>query len=255
MISALAALFGAVFIQIGTNLANDYFDFIKGADSVDRIGPTRVTQSGLVSPSETKTAAVVAFGLAFLIGIYLVTRGGWPIVIIGLSSILCGVIYTAGPFALGYKGLGDLFVLIFFGPVAVGGTYYVQTFSINWQVLAAGIAPGLISVAILTVNNLRDVKSDSLAGKKTLSVRFGVSFSKSEFVIAIFLAAITPLVIWRISDSHYPASATILLLPLAMPAFKKVLSGQSGAELNGVLVSTGRFLLFYSLVFSLGWIL
>jgi len=228
---------------------------MKGADSVYRIGPTRVTQSGLVSPNETKVAAIVAFGAAILIGIYLVTRGGWPIVIIGLSSILCGVIYTAGPFALGYKGLGDLFVLIFFGPVAVGGTYYVQTLSINWQVLAAGIAPGLISVAILTVNNLRDVKGDFLAGKKTLAVRFGVSFSKSEFVIAIFLAAITPLVIWRISDAHYPAAATILLLPLAMPAFKKVLSGQSGPELNGVLVSTGRFLLFYSLVFSLGWIL
>ena len=139
---ALAALFGAVAIQIGTNLANDYFDYTKGTDAGNRLGPLRVTQAGLVKPKTMKLATVVAFLLASVAGAYLVWRGGWPILIIGVLSILSGVFYTAGPYPLGYNGLGDIFVLIFFGPVAVGGTYYVQTLSIDWTVLVAGLAPG-----------------------------------------------------------------------------------------------------------------
>ena len=253
--SALAALSSALFIQIGTNLANDYFDFKKGADTQDRLGPVRVTQAGLLSPQAVKTAALLAFKIAFLIGVYLVIRGGWPIVVIGLLSIFFGVMYTAGPLALGYKGLGDVFVLIFFGPVAVGGTYYVQTLTINWQALVVGMAPGLLSVAVLTVNNLRDIESDSAAGKKTLSVRLGATFSKIEYVFAIFLASIIPLTIWSITNSHPWAMATILILPLALPSIKKVLSYESGIELNPVLAATGRLLLFYSLIFSIGWLL
>lgn len=255
LISALAALFGGVFIQIGTNLANDYFDYKKGADNSERLGPMRVTQAGLVTPSEIKSAAAISFSIALLFGIYLVMRCGWPIAIMGLSSIFCGVIYTAGPFALSYKGLGDLFVLIFFGPVAVGGTYFAQTLTIEWPVVVAGIAPGLLSVAILTVNNLRDVKSDEQVGKKTLVVRFGTLFSKSEYVSAIFIASVIPLVMWSISRTHLLAIVTILLVPLALPDFKKVLSESSGGELNQVLASTGRLLFLYSLLFSFGWLL
>ena len=164
--AALAALFGAVMIQIGTNLANDYFDYRKGTDQPGRLGPTRVTQAGLVTPHAMRIAITVTFSLAVVAGAYLVWRGGWPIVAVGLLSILFGFLYTAGPYPLGYNGLGDIFVLIFFGPVAVGGTYYVQTLDINTAVLIAGLAPGLFSVAILTVNNLRDIGTDAEAGKK-----------------------------------------------------------------------------------------
>jgi 1,4-dihydroxy-2-naphthoate octaprenyltransferase len=255
LLSSLAALSGAVFIQIGTNYANDYYDFIKGADRDNRLGPTRVTQAGLVTPSQVKKAALLTFGLAFLIGIYLVYRGGWPIVIIGLSAIAFGILYTAGPFALGYKGLGEIFVLIFFGPVAVGGTYYVQTSNIDWPVIVAGLSPGLISVGILTINNLRDIQSDTTSGKRTLSVRFGVSYSQYQYTCAIFMASIIPVILMLETDSHPYAVAALLTLPAALPAIKKVFTYQNGEELNRVLENTGRLLLLFSLLFSFGWLL
>ncbi len=254
-LAAIAALTSALFIQIGTNLANDYFDFKKGADTIERLGPTRVTQTGLLSPEQVKMAAHLAFKIAFLIGIYLVIRGGWPIVIIGLLSIFFGIIYTGGPFPLGYKGLGELFVLIFFGPVAVGGTYYVQTLSINWQVILAGFAPGLLAVAILTVNNLRDIESDTTAGKKTLAVRWGASYCKIQYTLAIFLASIIPVIISLKTSSHPYVTLAALTILMAIPLLKKVFTYQSAPELNRVLESTGRLLLLYSLLFSLGWFL
>jgi 1,4-dihydroxy-2-naphthoate octaprenyltransferase len=253
--SALAALVGAVFIQIGTNLANDYFDFKKGADRSGRIGPTRVTQAGLVSPNVVRNATVIAFALAFLTGIYLVYRAGWPIVAIGLFSILFGVLYTAGPFALAYNGLADFFVLIFFGPVAVGGTYYVQTLTITWPVIVVGLAPGLVSVAILTANNLRDIKSDAFAGRKTLAVRFGPGFAKAEYVSSIFVATIIPFIIWRTAGTHPFGSLTLLILAAAIPSFEKVFTYRDDRELIGVLESTGQLLLLYSVIFSVGWLL
>jgi len=252
--AALAALLSAIMIQIGTNYANDYFDFKQGADTHERQGPLRVTQAGLISPKEMKHATIIAFSFALLVGIYLVIRGGWPIIAIGLLSIACGVLYTAGPFALGYKGLGDLFVLIFFGPAAVGGTFYVQTLQINWQVILAGLAPGLMSVAILTVNNLRDIHTDFASGKKTLAVRFGVAFAKTEYVTAVFIASIIPFILWHTSSSHPLASLAIITMFTAIPSFKKVFSYQTGQELNEVLESTGKLLLLYSLVFSAGWL-
>ncbi len=255
LLASLAALLGAIFIQIGTNYSNDYYDFIKGADSENRLGPTRVTQAGLVSPLQVKNAAFIAFSLAFIAGLYLVYRGGWPIVIIGLSSIAFGMLYTAGPFALGYKGLGELFVLIFFGPVAVGGTYYVQTINISWPVIVAGLSPGLISVGILTINNLRDIGNDTAAGKLTMSVRFGAAYSKTQYTCAIFLASIIPLILWLETGSHPFAVVAFLTLVAALPAVKKVFSYQRGEELNQVLENTGRLLLLYGLLFSIGWIL
>jgi len=252
--SAVAALMGALLIQIGTNFANDYFDYKKGVDQPDRLGPTRVTQSGMVSHSAMKRATIIIFISALLVGVYLVIRGGWPIVIIGLLSILFGILYTGGPYPIGYIGLGDIFVLIFFGPVAVGGTFYVQTLTINWPVLISGIAPGLFSVAILTINNLRDVHNDRQTGKKTLAVRWGITFSKVEYLGSIVIASLIPLVLAFIYHRHYYSILTVVIILLAIPSFKIVFT-KGGVILNKVLESTGKLLLLYSLIFSVGWLL
>ncbi|MBU1674637.1 1,4-dihydroxy-2-naphthoate polyprenyltransferase, partial [bacterium] len=175
----LAALAGALLIQIGTNFTNDLCDHLKGVDDADRIGPLRVTQAGLVTPTQMKIAIFVVFKLAVLVGLYLVFRGGWPVVAIGLASILCGVLYTAGPRPLGYLGLGDLFVLVFYGPVAVGGTYYVITLDITAAVLALSVPPGMMATAVLVVNNLRDMESDRRTGKRALAVRLGRTFTRA----------------------------------------------------------------------------
>ncbi len=250
---AMAAALGALFIQIGTNFANDYFDFKKGTDDGDRLGPTRATQAGWVTPSAMKTATAIAFGIAFLIGIYLVFRGGWPVVAIGLTSILFGVLYTGGPCPLGYNGLADIFVLIFFGPVAVGGTYYVQTLTITTPVIMAGLAPGLFSVAILTVNNLRDIENDRAGGKKTLAVRFGKRFSIVEYIASVAVACAIPAVLLMYDGPPFAllACGTVVL---SLPQIKSVRT-ITGRELNNTLAATGSALLIYSLLFSIGWIL
>jgi len=254
LLSCLAALVGAILIQIGTNFANDYYDFKKGTDEGERLGPTRVTQSGMVSPTTMKKATYYVFALALISGIYLVFRGGWPIVIIGLSSILFGILYTGGPYPLGYNGLADIFVLIFFGPVAVGGTYYVQTLDINNIVLLAGLSPGLFSVAILTVNNLRDIDNDKRAGKRTLAVRFGATFSRVEYTVSVLIGILIPTVVaFFILDKYYLLISLITLIVI-IPILKKVYTIK-GRELNNVLASTGKALLIYSVLFSIGWLL
>jgi 1,4-dihydroxy-2-naphthoate octaprenyltransferase len=183
-------LLNALLIQIATNLCNDYYDFVKGADTFERVGPMRVTQAGLIAPEKVKAAFIVVFGLAACVGVLLVLRGGWPIVLIGIASILSGLAYTAGPYALAYLGLGELFVLIFFGPIAVAGTYYVQTLNFSWPACIAGIAMGLLSCAILAVNNLRDLEQDKKAHKKTLAVRFGQNFANFEYVFCLLVPAL-----------------------------------------------------------------
>lgn len=251
--SALAVLLAAVLIQIGTNFANDYFDFIKGADTSERQGPTRATQAGLISPSAMKAAFVSVFGLALLIGIYIAWRGGWPIVVIGSVSIMLGVLYTATPFALAYTGFADIFVLIFFGPVAVAGTYYVQSLTITPLVVVAGLAPGLISTAILTVNNLRDIDQDRKADKKTLAVRFGKRFARFEYLLSLCFAGIIPVtLIWRTGE-HFFSLVAMLSLLLTFPAVKSVFNDAEGVVLNEVLADTGKFLIIFSLLFSIGW--
>lgn len=252
MLSALAALFGAVMIQVGTNYANDYFDYKKGADEKDRLGPTRVTQAGLVSPSAMKTATIVVFALATVAGLYLVWRGGIPILVIGLLSIAFGVFYTAGRYALGYTGLADLFVLLFFGPVAVGGTYYVQTLQINPVVVMAGVAPGLFSVAILTVNNLRDIDGDREVGKKTLPVRLGATFARYEYLLSVVIAATIPSAIYWTTDRGGYAIFALAVILAAIPSFRTVFRS-TGTVLNEVLAATGRLLLLYAIIFSIGW--
>ncbi len=254
LLTAILTLICSIMIQIGTNFANDYFDFKKGADTKDRIGPIRATESGLVKPQLMRNAYILAFSFSVLFGLYLIYRGGWPILIIGSLSILLGIIYTGGPFPLGYKGLGDIFVLIFFGPIAVGGTYYLQTLEINLSVILAGLSPGLISTALLSVNNLRDIHTDKKAGKKTLAVRFGAVFVRAEYLISILLACVMPLVL-LITDPNHPYSLiAMLVILLALPTIKTVLFDDISPALNAALANTGKILLFYSLIFSLGWI-
>jgi len=252
--AALAALFGALLIQIGTNYANDYFDFKKGADNAERLGPRRATQTGLIAPGVMKRAFILTFALAFVIGLYLIFRGGWPILLIGLLSILFGLLYTGGPYPLGYNGLGDIFVLVFFGPVAVGGSYYVQTLDMTAVVLVAGLAPGFISMAILTVNNLRDIKTDRLAGKRTLAVRFGVAFARFEYIASMLAACLVPLILIYMTHENYLSILTLLVLFPAVPGIRMVLDGSAGAPLNKVLANTGKILFLYSLIFAIGWI-
>ncbi|MES2504997.1 MAG: 1,4-dihydroxy-2-naphthoate polyprenyltransferase [Myxococcota bacterium] len=180
----------AILIQIGTNLCNDYYDFKKGADTAARVGPVRASAGGLISPLAVRNAFIGVFAVAAMLGLVLVFRGGLPILVIGVFSIAAGIAYTAGPYALAYVGLGELFVLIFFGPVAVAGTYYVQSLAFSWEAALAGIALGLLACAILVVNNLRDIDQDKIAHKKTLAVRFGRQFAHAEYVFCLLAPAL-----------------------------------------------------------------
>jgi 1,4-dihydroxy-2-naphthoate octaprenyltransferase len=253
--SALAALLGALLLQIGTNFCNDYCDFIKGADTENREGPTRAVQAGLVTPQAMLRATVIVFLAAGMLATYLVSRAGFPILVIGVVSIACGVFYTAGPYPLAYVGLGDFFVLVFFGPVAVAGTYFVQAVAVPpAAVIVAGLAPGLISVALLTVNNLRDIDEDRVAGKRTLTVRFGAQFARIEYAACIGLAALIPVVLvpWQ-SRGAYSLIAVLVLIP-AIPTIRRVFSESGGTGLNPALGQTARLLMIYSIIFSIGWI-
>ena len=251
--SAFVALLSAVLIQIGTNYSNDYYDFLKGADTVDRKGPMRVTQAGLVSPRATRTAATLVFSLAFLSGLYLVWRGGWPILLVGMLSILFGILYTAGRYSLAYLGLGDLFVLIFFGPVAVGGTYYVQSLEIDGMIILLGLSPGLLSTAILLINNIRDIDQDRLAGKRTLVVRLGRNCGISLYVISISIAALIPAAVFLYTSEHAWILATLLILPLAVSIVKTLIREREAEYLNPLLGATSRLLLIFSVIFSIAW--
>jgi len=191
--------------------------------------------------------------MIFLTGLYLIYRGGWPILLIGVFSILFGILYTGGPFPLGYYGLGDIFVLIFFGVVAVGGTYYVQALSINQYVIISGLAPGLFSTGILTVNNLRDIQLDKIAGKKTLAVRFGETFARLEYIFSVSIACLIPVwLFYKVPDQPFVLLASLVLF-FALPSMKIVLAKKPGKILNQVLADTGRLLLLYSVIFAIGW--
>ncbi|OEU46621.1 MAG: 1,4-dihydroxy-2-naphthoate octaprenyltransferase [Desulfobacterales bacterium C00003060] len=255
MISFLATLTCSVLIQVGTNFANDVFDFQKGTDDETRKGPMRVTQAGLVTPHQMKIATTTVLGLAFLAGIYLVWRAGWPIMIIGLLSLLLAVLYTYGPFPLGYIGLGDILVLIFFGPVAVGGTYFIFAGHVNTAVLLAGFALGMIATAILVVNNLRDMETDKKSGKHTLAVRFGAGFARTEYLLMICGAMLVPITIYAIEGTHVWTNLAALYIFPAIPVTKKVLTCTNGQVLNDALAGTARLLAIFGALFSLGWLL
>lgn len=254
-LSAIFALLGSILIQVGTNFSNDYADFEKGADTGERKGPLRVTQAGLVTPELMRRATLGVFVLALFSGIYLIWRGGWPVLAIGVLSILCGVLYTAGRYSLAYLGLGDLFVLVFFGPVAVAGTYYVQALLLHPAVLVAGLGPGLLSVAILLANNIRDVDQDRLASKRTLVVRFGRPFGVGLYGFCLAGAAMVAVVVAFLDGQHLWAACAAFVPALGIANVKTLGRERDPGVLNPVLGSTARLLLIYSLVFSIGWML
>ncbi len=248
---AVAALVGAMLIQIGTNLTNDYYDFKKGADTEERLGPKRVTQSGLIAPGTVLASALLCFGLAVVVGIYLVVVGGWPIVAIGLASVLAGYAYTGGPFPLAYNGLGDVFVFVFFGLVAVPGTFYVQALTVGPAAWWAAIPVGAIGTAILVVNNLRDETTDTKANKRTLVVRLGSTAGKAEYVVLLVAAYATPVAMWGLGLASPWVLLALLSAPVVVPPLKRVLKAK-GAELNPALGGTARVQLVYGVLFSVG---
>jgi 1,4-dihydroxy-2-naphthoate octaprenyltransferase len=253
--AAGCALLGALAIQIGTNFVNDYSDHAKGADTVARKGPVRVTQAGLLSAKSVTTGAVLSFLVATLAGAYLIFRGGWPVLAIGILSITSGFLYTGGPKPFGYLGLGDLFVLVFFGPVAVAGTYFVQVLDVNWVVIVAGLAPGLLAVALLSVNNLRDVEEDAAAGKRTLAVRFGTRFARWEYITSVLAAAGIPVVLFAVTGLRPWTLSCLVIVAVATPSFRTLLAGTQGRELIPLLGSTAKLSILYSILFSLTWVI
>jgi len=264
---AAAALVGALLIQIGTNFANDYFDAVKGADTPDREGFTRVTAGGLIPPRRVRLATAVTYGLALLVGCYLVYVGGVPILVLGLASIVAGVLYTGGPYPYGYYGLGDLFVFVFFGLAAVTGTYYVQAVAamgvgalpvslpagtVPTDVLVASLAAAGLSTAILVVNNVRDIETDAEAGKETLAVMLGYTWSRVEFLVMLVLAYAVPVALWAGFEYSPGVLLPLVTLPLAALVARTVWTQTAGDPLNAALERTGQLLALYAVLFAAG---
>ena len=251
---ALAAFAGALLLQIAVNLANDYFDYQKGVDTAERLGPVRVTQSGMIAPSVVKGAMIATLAIAGLIGIYLMAVGGWPIALIGAASVAGVLGYSGGPFPLASHGLGDVCVFIFFGPVAVIGTYYVQALTFSASALAMALPPGFLITAILVVNNLRDIQTDRKAGKRTLAVMIGPANTRREYALLLGLAYLVPL----IAKAAGAYSGWILLpltsLPLALRC-GQLISSAAGKDLNQGLGQTAMLALVFSLLLATGLVL
>ncbi len=248
---ALACLLAALLLQIASNLANDVFDYEKGADQGERLGPTRVTQAGLLTPAQVKRGLVLVLGLAALLGIYLSHLGGWPILALGVAAILSAVAYTGGPFPLGYHGLGDLFVFIFFGLAATAGTYYLQAGALSLAAWGMGAAMGLLTVNILVVNNLRDLENDRRVGKRTLAVRLGEKGARWEYLSCLLGACAIPVALWAAGVLPVWGLLALLSLPWAFPLLRAVYSAR-GRALNPILAGTGRFELLYAVFFTIG---
>ncbi len=248
---ALAALFGALFLQVGSNLANDVYDFEQGVDTASRLGPVRVTQAGLLTVEDVKHGMWLAFYLAAVIGAYLTAIAGWPVVVIGLASVVAAIAYTGGPFPLGYRGLGDLFVLLFFGFVAVCGTVWVLVGTILPAAWPAGLMVGCLASAILVVNNVRDHETDRIAGKRTLPVMFGRTFGVIEYAVLLIVAfASAYAMVWFRYVSAW-ALISYLTLPIAIVLFLHVRKYR-GPVLNHTLAQTAKLLFLFSALFSMG---
>jgi 1,4-dihydroxy-2-naphthoate octaprenyltransferase len=251
----LAALIGSTFIQIGTNLSNDYSDARRGADTEDRLGPVRVTAGGLMPPRRVLVGTYVAFGIAVAAGLYLAAEAGWELMVVGAASILAGVLYTGGPRPYGYEGLGELFVFVFFGVVAVVGSYYVQTEELRWEAFALAAPVGLLASAILVVNNVRDIDTDRRAGKHTLAVKLGRDRARLLFAAMVVLAFVAPAATWAFGGLTAWLLLTLAALPLAPPLIETVSSRTDGPALNGALAGAGRLLAVFSLLLSAGVLL
>lgn len=250
-----ATLLAALLIQVGTNFANDYSDFHRGADHEGRLGPVRVTQSGLLSQGAVRTGIVVAFGIALLIGCYLAWVGGWPIVAIGVLSIISGLAYTGGPWPFGYNGLGDVFVFLFFGVIAVTGTAYLQQGAWSRVALAASVPIGLLVTNILVINNLRDLPTDRAAGKRTLAVRLGDRATRVQYVLFTVAAfAATSVLAFSASGRRW-LLLPWLAAPLALHLVRRVQGGVAGRDLNPLLGRSGQLLLAFGLLMAIGLLL
>jgi 1,4-dihydroxy-2-naphthoate octaprenyltransferase len=248
---ALAAMFGALCLQVGANFANDVFDFHRGADTADRLGPPRATQMGLLSSREVLTGMWLVFGLAMLAGIYLVAVAGWPVVVMGLASILAAIIYTGGPWPIGYHALGDLFTFVFFGLVAVAGTAFVQSEELTRLAVLAALPMGCTVTAILVVNNLRDLDTDRGAGKHTLAVYLGDRATRWWYTTLVIGAYLLAGVVAVTRGSPAPA-VVVFSLPLAVPLLRTLLGGLRGPGLNAILRATARFHLAFGVLLALG---
>jgi 1,4-dihydroxy-2-naphthoate polyprenyltransferase len=251
----IAALVGAIFIQVGTNLSNDYSDARRGADAEDRLGPVRVTAGGLVPPNQVLVATYVSFGVAVLAGIYLVVVAGWQLLLVGAASILAGVLYTGGPKPYGYEGLGELFVFLFFGIVAVAGSYFVQVKHLDWKAFALAVPVGLLASGILVVNNFRDIDSDRRAGKRTLAVRLGRQRTRTMFAVIVYLAFVLAPVTWVFGPMKPWVMLPWLTLPLAAQIVREVRNRTDGPSLNQALAHTGMLQLAFCTLLSAGLLL
>jgi 1,4-dihydroxy-2-naphthoate octaprenyltransferase len=250
--AALAALVAALLIQIGANYANDLYDFQRGADIPARLGPTRVTTAGLLSPRAVTIGMWAMFGLAALCGLYLLARGGWPILLIGVASILAAIIYTGGPFPIGYHGLGDLFAFLFFGLGAVLGTYYAQALTVSWAAVLASIAMGALVTDILIVNNVRDIETDRAVGKRTLAVILGREAACVEYALLLGVAYSVPLLFWLGLGAGPWVLLPIVSLPMGVRLVHTLATRREGPVLNRALARTAQLLLVYGVLFSLG---
>ncbi len=248
---ALAALAGAIWIQIGTNFANDVFDAEKGADTEARLGPTRAVSAGLVSAASMRTAMIAAFGVATLAGVYLTWSAGWPVLAIGVASVLSGIAYTGGPYPLGYHGLGDLFVMLFFGFVAVVGTVYVQALDAPAIAWLAAVPVGALATAILVVNNLRDRETDEVAGKRTLAVRFGRRAAIAEYALLVASAYAVPVAVYASGRAGGLVLLPLLSAPLAVWLVRRVAT-EAGRALNPTLARTAQLLLLHGMLLAAG---
>jgi len=248
----LAALVGALFIQVGTNLSNDYSDARRGADTEDRLGPVRVTAGGLVPPPQVLIATYVAFGVAALAGVYLIATAGWELLLVGAASILAGVLYTGGPRPYGYEGLGEVFVFLFFGVVAVAGSYFAQTEELDWEALVLAVPVGLLAAAILVVNNVRDLETDRRAGKRTLAVRLGRERARGLFAAMVAGAFVSAPLPWLLGSLSPWLLLSWIAAPLAVPLVRIVRTRTDGPSLNSALAGTGRLQLAFCVLLSAG---
>jgi 1,4-dihydroxy-2-naphthoate octaprenyltransferase len=251
----IATLIGAVFIQVGTNLSNDYSDARRGADTEDRLGPVRVTAGGLVPPRQVLMATWVSFGVAVLVGIYLVAVAGWELLLVGGASILAGVLYTGGPRPYGYEGLGELFVFAFFGIVAVTGSYFVQAKELPWEAFVLAVPVGLLAAAILMVNNVRDLETDRRAGKRTLAVRLGRHRARRLYALMVYVAFFLAPLPWVLGSLSAWLLLPWLAIPLAVPLVRTVTNHTDGPTLNAALARTGMLQLVFCLLLSAGILL
>ena len=253
-IAAFIALICSLLIQIGTNFVNDLYDHLKGSDSKDRVGPERALATGIISINEMKLAIYLTFGVTFLLGLYLVYLAGWPILLVGILSIASGYAYTAGPYPLAYNGLGDIFVFIFFGVVAVVGTYYVQALQLTEMIFVSSIPAGTLITNILVVNNYRDIDEDRKNNKNTLAVLFGRKFSQVQYLLQLLAAYAVPIYIFIGYEISWTVLLPLITLPLGMKLFKMLID-LKGEELNKTLELTAKLSVLFSILFSIGFLL